>query len=59
MKADERNVADSQAVVYRGSLNPGRRFSFSRVVRAGCVVGGEAVVLGSQATFPGEHSEIT
>lgn len=37
MKADERNMADSQAVVYRGislslSLCPDRRFSFSSVV---------------------------
>lgn len=33
MKADERNMADSQAVVYGGiPLSPNRRFSFSSVV---------------------------
>lgn len=45
MKADERNMADSQAIVYMGSLPLYRRFSFSWVVfRAGSVVGGEAGV---------------
>ncbi len=32
MKADERNMADSQAKVYRGSLSPNHRFSFSSLV---------------------------
>ncbi len=63
MKADERNMADSQAKVYRGSLSPNHRFSFSSLVfkQAVWLVGGEgkAVVLGSQATFPGERRNIT
>lgn len=59
MKADERNMADSQAIVYRGSLPPYRRFSFSSVVfeQAVWLVVMLGYFQGTEATFPGEHKE--
>lgn len=57
MKADERSMADSQAVVYRGSLTPDRRFSFSLVVLVHSVwlVVRLGYFQGNEATFSGEQ----
>ena len=61
MKADERNMADSQAIVYMGSVPLYRRFSFSWVVfeQAVWLAVRLGYVQGSEASFPGDHNDIS
>lgn len=62
MNTDERNMADSQAVVYRGSLSHShnRRFSFSSVVlvQAVWLVVRQGYFQGTEASFPGDRRDI-